>query len=158
MEWIKTIDKLPTSHVGEQVDVIMWSPGWATWIKGLMTYWPDKPEWGQYNNYTDRFEDMCDPYPEYWCTVILPFLKEDLQPYDILQLGEHPDGSYIEDPITDAVSQYNIGYKYLRGTGGFEKDYVKASEWFRKSAAQGDIYAKNALRLVYIDTEHEHFA
>ena len=67
----------------------------------------------------------------------------------LAQLEEHPFGSYIEDPITDAVSQYNVGWKYLHGSGGYEKDFVKAVEWFRKSAEQGDIYAKNALRLAY---------
>ena len=73
----------------------------------------------------------------------------DRLPEDILNLEGHPLGSYIEDPITDAVSQYNIGYKYLHGKDGFEKDSKKASEWFRKSAAQGDNYAKNALWLLY---------
>ena len=41
MKWNKTSDKLPTTETGEQVDVIMWSPTWATWMKGVFEYWPD---------------------------------------------------------------------------------------------------------------------
>ena len=75
--------------------------------------------------------------------------QETEQPNDIGQIEVHPLGSYIEDPVTDAISQYNIGCEYLHGKDGFEKDLSKALDWFRKSAAQGDIYAKKVLLLAW---------
>lgn len=75
--------------------------------------------------------------------------QESKQPNDIGQIEAHPLGSYIEDPVTDAVSQYNIGCQYLHGNGGYKKDLPKALDWFRKSAKQDDIYAKMVLLLAY---------
>lgn len=78
MQWNKTSDKLPTTEIGEQVDVIMWSPTWATWMKGVFEYWPDGgPEWGQYDPFSDNHEVMGEPYPEYWCAVELPLLEHE---------------------------------------------------------------------------------
>jgi hypothetical protein len=51
----------------------MWSPEWATWLKGMFTFWRDEPpEWSLYNQQTDRYEEMGNPLPEYWCAPVLP--------------------------------------------------------------------------------------
>ena len=89
--------------------------------------------------------DAVEAFNKIWGQEFEP----DEQSLDPRQVEGHPLGSYIEDPISDAVSQYNVGWKYLHGKGGYEKDFVKAVEWFRKSADQGDSHAKKALWLAY---------
>ena len=39
----------------------------------------------------------------------------------------------------DANAQYNLGMMFKDGLNGVPKDYVKAAEWFEKSAIQGNI-------------------
>ena len=68
--WVRTADKLP-GQVGDQVDVLMWSPEWATWLKGMVNRWEDECEWSIYNQQDDRYHEW--PYPpEFWMSPILP--------------------------------------------------------------------------------------
>ena len=72
-DWIAVADKLP-GQVGDQVDVLMWSPEWATWLKGMVTRWEDECEWAIYNQQDDRYHEW--PYPpEFWMSPILPNAK-----------------------------------------------------------------------------------
>lgn len=49
----------------------------------------------------------------------------------------------------DPVAQYELGKAYHLGEGdGIPQDDTKATEWFKKSAAQGNIDAKNALSIL----------
>jgi len=68
--WVKTADKLP-GQIGDQVDVLMWSPEWATWLKGMVTRWEDECEWSIYNQQDDRYHDWHYP-PAFWMSPILP--------------------------------------------------------------------------------------
>ena len=71
--WHHVSDRIPTREVCSQVDVIMWSPEWATWLKGNFTFWSeDEQEWSIYNQFTDRYEVMGPPFPLYWCEPIPP--------------------------------------------------------------------------------------
>jgi len=45
----------------------------------------------------------------------------------------------------DAESQFNMGRSYFTGGGETSQDYVQATEWFGKAAAQGHEEAKNSL-------------
>jgi hypothetical protein len=72
--WVRTADRLPgePGEPGEQTDVIMWSPEWATWLKGMTTRWMDGScEWAIYNQQDDRYHDWEYP-PEFWMSPILP--------------------------------------------------------------------------------------
>ena len=44
-----------------------------------------------------------------------------------------------------AVAQYNIGYMYENGDAG-SSDLIKARQWFEKSAANGNVKAKEKLK------------
>jgi hypothetical protein len=68
--WVRTADKLP-GQIGDQVNVLMWSPEWATWLKGMVTRWEDECEWSIYNQQDDRYHDWHYP-PEFWMSPILP--------------------------------------------------------------------------------------
>ena len=72
--WIRTADQLP-GEIGGQVDIIMWSPEWATWLKGMVTRWSEEDcEWAIYNQQDDRYHEW--PYvPEFWMSPILPNAK-----------------------------------------------------------------------------------
>ena len=69
--WNKTSEISPTSIPGNQVDVILWSEGWATWMKGMFTNWPDFPQWSFYNLEEDRYYDS-DLIPDYWMLIETP--------------------------------------------------------------------------------------
>ena len=70
-DWVKTADRLP-GEPGEQVDILMWSPEWATWLKGMVTRWEDgKCEWAIYNQQDDRYLEW-EHVPEFWLAPILP--------------------------------------------------------------------------------------
>lgn len=62
--WNKTADCIPTATPGEQIEVLMWSPQWATWLKGLYTHGVAQ-EWALYNQQDDRYEDFPE-LPEFW--------------------------------------------------------------------------------------------
>lgn len=49
----------------------------------------------------------------------------------------------------DPNAQYNVGLVYSSGGNGVERDYGKAAEWYRKSAAQGVATAQFNLGLLY---------
>ena len=69
--WVKTSDRLP-GEPGEQTDILMWSPEWATWMKGMVTRWMDGScEWAIYNQQDDRYHEWEYP-PEFWMSPILP--------------------------------------------------------------------------------------
>ena len=72
--WKRTWAELPCP-VGEQVDVLMWSPHWATWIHGMFTHFPagdgGTPEWACYDANNDKFYDWPEP-PEWWAAVHTP--------------------------------------------------------------------------------------
>jgi hypothetical protein len=68
--WIKTSDRLP-GNVGDQLDILMWSPEWSTWLKGMVTIWEERCEWAIYDWQNDRYYEW--PYaPEFWMSPILP--------------------------------------------------------------------------------------
>jgi hypothetical protein len=69
--WVRTSDRLP-GEPGEQTDILMWSPEWATWLKGMLTRWMDGScEWAIYNQQDDRYHEWEYP-PEFWMSPILP--------------------------------------------------------------------------------------
>lgn len=69
--WVRTANRLP-GEPGEQTDVLMWSPEWATWLKGMVTRWMDGTcEWSIYNQQDDRYHEWEYP-PEFWMCPILP--------------------------------------------------------------------------------------
>ena len=68
--WHKTSDRLPTTEIGGQVDVLMWSPGWGTWLKGVFTFWPEKSEWLRYDQQIKRYHGEQEA-PEYWCAPVV---------------------------------------------------------------------------------------
>jgi hypothetical protein len=67
--WVKTKDELPCK-VGEQVDILMWSPHWATWQHGMCTVWEDEVDWACYDASNDKFFDFDEP--EYWMLIETP--------------------------------------------------------------------------------------
>jgi len=79
LSWVKTSDSLP-GIADEQCGVLMWSPGWATWLKGMITRWADgSAEWSIYDQQNDRYYE-CEYPPEYW-----------LCPYEPNAEITHPD-------------------------------------------------------------------
>ena len=74
MNWIETSEKLPC-EIGEQCEVIMWSPGWATWLKGLYTRFLDgTSEWCVSDQQEDEVCDLPEA-PEYWMHISLDEIK-----------------------------------------------------------------------------------
>jgi len=81
MKWIKTEDTLPTGEFMKQIDVMMYSPGWAGAISGLYTHLPGcekleneisvSEEWSAYDQQNDRYIDL-EVIPKYWCEITLP--------------------------------------------------------------------------------------
>lgn len=70
--WTATTDRLPTTAVGDQVDVLMWSPEWTTWLKGMFTMWNENwQEWSVYDQQNDRYYEL-GWIPEFWATVTTP--------------------------------------------------------------------------------------
>lgn len=66
--WVRTTDRLPCLP-GEQADILMWSPEWATWLKGLVTVWgAGIAEWAMYDQQNDRYHAF-EHVPEYWMRV-----------------------------------------------------------------------------------------
>lgn len=65
--WVRTADRLPGSpdEIGNQTDVLMWSPGWATWLKGMCTRWGDETTWSLHDQMNDRYE-LFEVVPEFW--------------------------------------------------------------------------------------------
>ena len=51
----------------------------------------------------------------------------------------------------DAASQAVIGYMYLYGLGGLEKNEMEAIKWYKKSANQNNLRAVDALASIYDD-------
>ncbi|MEE8188253.1 MAG: tetratricopeptide repeat protein, partial [Kiloniellales bacterium] len=49
----------------------------------------------------------------------------------------------------DAAAQYSLGKLLENGGKGIQRDYPRAAEWYRKSAAQGIAAAQNNLGLMY---------
>jgi|GEM_PF-3883341 len=49
----------------------------------------------------------------------------------------------------DPKAQLNLGLDYYNGTGGLEKNYVKAAEWWQKSADQGNLDSLCNLGTIY---------
>jgi hypothetical protein len=75
--WVKTSDRLP-GEPGEQTEILMWSPEWATWLKGMVTRWADEScEWSIYNQQDDRHHEW-EYTPEFWMSPILPNDKAHL--------------------------------------------------------------------------------
>jgi TPR repeat protein len=73
--------------------------------------------------------------------IISPVIAraEDTSSPNIKQIREAAENG-------EAVAQYELGKAYHTGEGDrIPQDDTKAVEWFRKSAAQGNIDAKNAL-------------
>lgn len=88
--WHKTSEQLPTCDKDGQVEVIMWSPGWATWLKGMYSAWLDGHErWATCDSESGRLESV-DPLmvPEYWLAPGLPTSPETVSHY--AQTGKTP--------------------------------------------------------------------
>ncbi len=69
--WVRTSDRLP-GELGEQTDILMWSPEWATWLKGMVTRCMDGTcEWDIYDQQEDRYHKWEYP-PEFWMSPIMP--------------------------------------------------------------------------------------
>ena len=49
----------------------------------------------------------------------------------------------------DPVALNELGYRYLNGVDGVDKDYVKAREWFDKAIAQGSGTAESNVGTMY---------
>ena len=49
----------------------------------------------------------------------------------------------------NAEAQYVLGFHYVCGIGGVEKDYKEAIKWFAKSAEQGNAMGQYWLGLSY---------
>lgn len=72
MTWIKTSEKPPTAkEAGQQLDVLMWSPEWATFMRGMVTLFQDGLEWAVYDQQNDKYYTW-DFSPEYYMIVELP--------------------------------------------------------------------------------------
>lgn len=70
LAWVATADRLP-GKIGDQIDVLMWSPHWATWLKGTVIRWGTGPEWAIYDQLEDRYYDW-EEAPEFWMVPSLP--------------------------------------------------------------------------------------
>ena len=71
--WTKTAEGYPTYTPGEQVDVIVFSEGWAGFMVALFTYWDDAPEWTVFSEVGDAYIDLAE-IPEWW---MAPLPKQD---------------------------------------------------------------------------------
>jgi len=67
--WRQTKAALPCGPY-KQVDVLMWSPEWSTYVHGLFTNYGDSVEWLCYDANQDKFYDWSS-VPE-WYTIINP--------------------------------------------------------------------------------------
>lgn len=68
-EWIKFEDKLPTNILGEQVNILFCSPGWATYIRGMYDHNEDlliKERLSSYNQEIDRYVEWLSKMPTHW--------------------------------------------------------------------------------------------
>ena len=74
MNWIKTSEKLPC-EIGEQCEVIMWSPGWATWLKcSCIIFMNGSVDWKIFDQQNGEDFD-CPETPEYWMHISLDTIK-----------------------------------------------------------------------------------
>lgn len=73
--WTRTADRLPGDldrQTQVQTQVLMWSPGWATYFSGLCTHRADGTcTWGLYDQEADRYYHWDYP-PEFWMEITLP--------------------------------------------------------------------------------------
>jgi hypothetical protein len=68
--WVRTVDE-PPCPVGEQAILLMWSPGWAAWLQGMVTRFEDQMDWALYDSVNDKFVDWTH-VPEFYCLVETP--------------------------------------------------------------------------------------
>jgi len=48
-KWIKFEDRLPSTEIGAQIDILVYNPIWSCWHKGLFTYFSDGWDVAGYN-------------------------------------------------------------------------------------------------------------
>ena len=79
--WVRTADRLPGANAGDQTNVLMWSPEWATWLKGMVTLLDGNTscEWSLYDQENDRYH-VWEHIPEFWLSPSLPNVKEHATP------------------------------------------------------------------------------
>jgi hypothetical protein len=75
-QWNKTSERLPadaTDLTGVfQINVVMWSDGWGSWLKGVFTSCgKGRYEWADYDQKKDRLYTLDSP-PEYWMAIDTP--------------------------------------------------------------------------------------
>ena len=66
--------------------------------------------------------------------------------------GDFQAAFLLLEPLTkqgNAKAQFEVGHMYHTGKGGVPQDYIKALEWFRKSADQGNADAEVNLGSMY---------
>jgi hypothetical protein len=75
--WRRTSEALPCPP-GEQTSVLMWSPGWSTWLHGLFTHYHQGAEsecsataWACYDANDDRYYDWGED-PVWWGAITTP--------------------------------------------------------------------------------------
>ena len=74
------------------------------------------------------------------------YLKSAEQGYALAQTRLEENGYSLE---ASAEEMYQLGENYYYGKNGYEQDYTKAVEWYRKSAEQGYATAQNDLGYCY---------
>ena len=69
MEWIEFSDKMPTLDAGKQVDIFFYAFGWATFMRGMYTHYPEYPlreRLSEYNPERDKFHAWESSMPTHW--------------------------------------------------------------------------------------------
>ena len=70
IKWTKFETSLPTKTRGQQVQIFLYSPWWATFLRGLYTHFPGVPleqRLATYNQQDDYYIEWDNPRPPiYW--------------------------------------------------------------------------------------------
>ena len=124
--WKETAKSLPTATPGEQVEVLMWSPQWATWLKGLYTHLGDTQEWALYNQQEDRYEVFAElpmfwmrPWPEMFSNLPEIALVADERTNQIINKGWDINHDRILNPngelVHGAIAYAKVALRQERG-------------------------------------------
>lgn len=68
-KWIRFEDELPTTKGGEQVDILFGKPGWATYMRGIYTHYPNdslRECLSEYKSNIDKFATWESQLPTHW--------------------------------------------------------------------------------------------
>lgn len=155
MVWQKVSDKLPTTKLGEQVDVYFVSPGWATGIRGMFTYYGEEIskkcstseyEWAEYDQQNDKFYTWEHEEPTYYFiipdmpkdTEFTNFYDDDGEPifvgdrlssedgFEVIVVKDENDGTYSGKLLTTDKEHSCANVPYALNRGkGYTKDVQK---------------------------------